>query len=307
MPTNLDNTPPATFNCLRLPDELWLRIFSYLSLEERVQVSYVCKKWTKLCKDSSFWRRVDFSLCNASRMTTDDTVRAIISYSTGTQIIDLSGENCEPITDQALDHVARFCPSLRQLKVTSRRISDHGLKLLARHCRHLEVLDFENCDKIGDRGIGAVAKGCPNLQVLSVAHCTKVSDKSIGAIARKCSRLRVLNVAGCRKVTDRGLVLLGRHCSTLHEINLEDTTEISVCGIDSLVRMTPTLTHVQLGIIQDSQSTIKASRIVANHCHNLKYISFRHDHSPRVQGGTRRIPKKKLGGFIDNVNTCMAG
>ena len=109
-------------------DNIWLRIFSFLSLQERTQVSYFCQRWNNFCKDSLFWREVDFSFCSASQQLTDETVRAVTSYSMGIQSIDLSGDHCEPIIDEALCHVARSCQRLQRLNVAGRRkVTDRGL------------------------------------------------------------------------------------------------------------------------------------------------------------------------------------
>ena len=168
-----------------LPDNIWLRIFSFLLLQERIQASYTCRRWNNLCKDSIFWREVDFSFCNA-RQITDEVVRAVTSYSMGIQSIDLSGDHCEPITDEAVGHVARFCQRLQRLNIAGRnRVSNRGLRLIARNCPLLKELNVEKCNGISDNGIKSIAENCHDLKILSLASCSKISDKGVRVVAPK--------------------------------------------------------------------------------------------------------------------------
>ena len=291
-----------------VPDDIWLRIFSYLSLQERVQVSFVCKKWNGLCKDSFFWRTVDFAFCNSFKSITDDTVRAVASYSSGIQSIDLSGDHCEPITDVAVSHVGRFCPQLQKLNLAGRcNISNRGLRLVARSCPRLRELNVDKCKRIGDKGIKFVSGRCSELEVLSVACCHKITDKGMHTVAQKCTHLKVLNVAGCKNISDKTLVFLGQNCSTLQNINLKDIETISLYGIESLVGGTPSLTHVHLGVIRDVQNTMAALQIIVKYCQSLQFLSFQHFYKAGVgvQGGVRKVQKKKLGAFVNSLNACV--
>lgn len=290
-----------------LPDNIWLRIFSFLSLQERTQVSYVCQRWNNLCKDSLFWREVDFLFCTATQQLSDETVRAVTSYSMGIQSIDLSGDHCELITDEAIGHVARSCQRLQRLNVAGRRkVSDRGLNVIARNCSLLKELNVEKCDGISNKGIKYIARRCSELTVLSVARCQKVSDKGIRFVAQKCRNLQSLNIAGCCRVSDKSLASLGQHCHALRDINLKDVPGITFYGIESMASGTPELTHVHLGIIQDARNTMVALQIIVKHCGKLQFLSFQHfNRTGAVAGGVRKVNKKKLGAFINSLNACV--
>ena len=290
-----------------LPDNIWLRIFSFLSLQERTQVSYVCQRWNNLCKDSLFWREVDFSFCSASQQLTDETVRAVTSYSMGIQSIDLSGDHCEPITDEALGHVARSCQRLQRLNVAGRRkVSDRGLNLIARNCSLLKELNVDKCLGITDKGIKYIAKRCCKLTALSVMRCQKISDKGLQFVAQKCTNLQSLNIAGCGRVSDQSLASLGQCCHAMRDINLKDVPSITFYGIESMASGTPELTHVHLEIIQDARNTMVALQIIVKHCGKLQFLSFQHfNRTGDAGGGVRKVNKKKLGAFINSLNACV--
>lgn len=290
-----------------LPDNLWLRIFSFLTLQERIQVSYVCKGWNNLCKDSLFWREVDFTFCSATQQITDDVVRAVTSYSVAIQSIDLSGDQCEPITDEALCHVARFCQRLQRLDIDGRNnVTNRGLGLIARNCPLLQELNLEKCRGISDKGLQLVAKNCRQLKILSLAGCKKISDKGVRLVAQKCNSMQSLNLAGCSEISDKSLTSIGKYCHSLRSVNLKDIDGITFYGIESLVSGTPELTHVHLGIIRDKQNTMIALQIIVKHCEKLQFLGFQHFYrAAGVTGGVRKLNKKKLGAFINSLNACV--
>lgn len=290
-----------------LPDNIWLRIFSFLSLRERVQASYACKRWNNLCKDSLFWREVDFKFCGATQQVTDDTVKAVTSYSMGIQSIDLSGDQCEPITDDAISHVGRSCQRLQRLNIAGRKhVSNRGLGLIARNCPLLKELNVEKCQGISDKGLKLIAKNCRELEILSVARCKKISDKGVRFVAQKCRNLQSLDIAGCGGISDKSLDSLGKHCHVLRSISLKDIDGITFYGIESLVSGTPEMTHVHLGIIRDTQNTMIALQIIVKHCEKLQFLSFQHFYrAGGVTGGVRKVNKKKLGAFINSLNSCV--
>ena len=252
---------------------------------------------------------VNFSKYNINGNITDNVIKTVTtrcSNAWGIRSVDLSSEICSPITDKALRHVAKYCPYLEQLSLARRtNISDGGIKSLASKCQKLKKLNIDNCNKVGDSGLKTLASKCPQLETLIVSRCKHVSDKGLTAIARSCANLRVLNIAGCRSVSDKTMLVLGQYCPNLQEINLKDTNQITIYGIENLFRNTPRMTHITLGIIRDSESTIAALQIIVEHCQLLQFVTFQHFRNPRVQGGVRKINKKKLAPFINSLRACV--
>lgn len=290
-----------------LPDNIWLRIFSFLTVQERINASCACKRWNSLCKDAFFWREVNFKFYRSAQEITDDTVKAVASYSMGIQSIDLSGDHCTGITDHSLGHVANFCPRLLRLNIARREnVTNRGLSLITRNCSLLEELNVERCQGINDKGLQSVAKNSRHLKVLSIAGCKKISDKGVGMIAEKCRSIKSVNLAGCTGVSDKSLVAIGKHCSSLRIISLRDTNNITFDGIESLVSGTPEMTHVQLGVIRDTQNTMLALQVIMKQCKKLQLLSFQHSYlTGGVTGGIRKVNKNKIGAFINSLNAYI--
>ena len=53
----------------KLPDELYLKIFRYLTHPEVCKCMQVCQKWKRLCSDDSLWTEVEVSL---TKVASDD-------------------------------------------------------------------------------------------------------------------------------------------------------------------------------------------------------------------------------------------
>ena len=274
-----------------------------------MNASFVCRRWNILCKDAHFWRMVNFASYDVNGNITDTVIKTVTtrcSNASGIRSVDLSGDICNPVTDKALRHVAKYCPYLEQLSLVRRtNISDFGIRSLASKCRKLKKLNIDNCTKVGDIGLRSLAAKCPQLETLIVARCQKITDKGLTAVARNCINLRVLNIAGCRNVSDKSMLALGQYCCNLQEINLKDTNQITIYGIENLFRNTPRMSHIKLGIIRDSENTIAALQIIVEHCQHLQFVTFQHYRNPRVQGGVRKIDKKKLAPFINSLRACV--
>ena len=53
------NAKKSVFN--NLPNELTLKILSYLDLKDRFKAAQVCKRWNRIVYDKSNWKELNFS------------------------------------------------------------------------------------------------------------------------------------------------------------------------------------------------------------------------------------------------------
>ena len=67
------------------------------------------------------------------------------------------------------------------------RVDDSTLKLIARNCPNLEILDLRACEMVTDKGLIAIAEGCPKLRYLNVGRIKggeRITCEGVDAIAR---------------------------------------------------------------------------------------------------------------------------
>ncbi|KMS93622.1 hypothetical protein BVRB_029620 [Beta vulgaris subsp. vulgaris] len=117
---------------------------------------------------------------------TDDHLR-VVSRFRDLQRLDLSG--CDRLTDAGIRHLARGCTKLQALVLSGcPKISDNALELLTDHCpltssprsagqrpfEHLQTLDLSETD-ISDSGVDLVRSRCPHIEQFVANHCYRLS------------------------------------------------------------------------------------------------------------------------------------
>jgi F-box/leucine-rich repeat protein 7 len=66
--------------------------------------------------------------------------------------------------------LAKLGATLRYLSVAKTKVSDVGLKYLARRCYKLRYLNARGCEAISDDSIMVLARSCPRLRALDIGE-----------------------------------------------------------------------------------------------------------------------------------------
>ena len=261
---------------LHLPDDLLLKIFTHLGIEDLTRMSRVCQQWRRVSLDPSLWQSIDLSSCEYTRVR-DRNVICLVSRVTSSAIthIDLSGLACSRVTNISLFHIARQCHKLRKLYISNRsRVSSTGIEMIARHCPYMEVLGMSKCPLILNRGLGFVARRSKLLRELDISGCVWVTDAVLAEIGQQCRCLAYLSIEGCKKVTDAGLIALANSCSSLKHINLRNTKRISNAGMEQFLTKMPDLEGLEIGLVRKGRGTVAILNLVATHCRNLTFFDY---------------------------------
>jgi len=116
----------------------------------------------------------------------------------------------------------------------SRKVTNFGLKAIARGCPSLKALSLWNVPSIGDEGLYQVATGCHLLEKLDLCQCPAITDKSLLAIAANCPNLTSIAIESCQNIGNDSLQALGRSCPSLKSISIKNCPLIGDQGITSL-------------------------------------------------------------------------
>ena len=101
------------------------------------------------------------------------------------------------------DDIAKNCPKLRSLNLSScDYITDRGVALLM--LPELTSLNFRHSKKLTDAGLKALAKNCPKLESLDLKYCKNITDAGLKALAKNCLELQSVDLKYCNKITARG-------------------------------------------------------------------------------------------------------
>ncbi|VFQ73958.1 unnamed protein product [Cuscuta campestris] len=106
-------------------------------------------------------------------------------------------------TDEAYKKIS-LLPHLKFLDLCgAQNLTDDGLSCIA-NCRRLLSLNLTWCVRVTDLGIKAIARGCMSLEFLSLFGIVGVTDKSLEALSSFCSStLTTLDVNGCIGIKNR--------------------------------------------------------------------------------------------------------
>lgn len=169
------------------------------------------------------------------------------------QIRELGLSHCKWVNGQTLKIVARSCPHLKKLDLSS---NDHIPPVMwgdLQYFKELSVLNISRCFQIGDRELRIILQAAPGLFELDLTDCHKISPDGFFEIGLLSPDLSILNVSRTL-ISDAGLIDLMTHCRYLYVLDLSRCVGISDKGVLEGIRARPSLKKIILsgGIISIS-------------------------------------------------------
>ena len=191
----------SLFLGIGLPEELWLKIFSFLSSKDVCRLGQVCRGFFRLHLDSSLWRHIRVSNCR--RFAGKDLLRMLqnslgrngfslldptacknllsvqenLGHLFSTRqlpIVHISVPKCESLVPELWPIVLPLCPRLRHLDVSGCSLSPVAISAIAL-CTGLRTLYFRNVKPTSEENLGIafvkVLQACLELEDLDVTGC----------------------------------------------------------------------------------------------------------------------------------------
>ncbi|KAF8089444.1 hypothetical protein N665_0506s0049 [Sinapis alba] len=232
-----------------LPDECLFEIFRRLpGPQERTACASVSKHWlslvttirqTELLDDVSDKTEGCLSRSLDGKKATDVRLAAVAVGTAGRgglgKLSIRGSGSSSKVTDLGLRSIARSCPSLVSLSLWNlSTITDDGLSEIAQGCSQLEKLDLSCCPTVTDKGLVAIAKSCVNLTELTLEACSRIGDEGLLAISRSCSKLKSVSIKNCPLVRDQGIAaLLSNTTYSLAKLKLQvlNVTDVSLAVV----------------------------------------------------------------------------
>ena len=179
-----------------IPDELIVKILSYLNTEELCRhVAPVCRRWRQIYKEPTLWRAINF--------------------------------HCRPDMESLnLLWVLRKTPLLQKLVLRGRtNITPAEVAILSEMCPMLIDVDLGFCDNLNGEMINTLVENCKSLKKLNVEGCSKIDHNCIKCMS-KCKKLSCLNFSHCF-LQDESLIYLADHLLQIVNINLDGISWIT--------------------------------------------------------------------------------
>lgn len=284
----------------KLPDSVLLRILSFLSTNDLVKFSRICRKFYFLAWEPDLWKSVvltgektdaDLALKTIFRLLNRNN-SAIKPY--GLEKLVLNG--CERLTDRGLAIVARTCPNLSRLEIQHCvNITSGGLMDLVTKCQMLDHLDVTGCHMIstikvhqppptpnpalrGATSINALNNGLPlrrleHLQYLDLTDCLSLEDTGLKMVVETCPQLLYLFLRRCTAITDIGIKYVASYCLQLRELSISDCSQITDFGLYELAKLGPNLRY--LSVAKCDQISDAGVKQIARLCYKLRYLNVR--------------------------------
>jgi len=220
-----------------LPQEIRIQILGYLAPKEIVRLSAVSKAWHDMCFDGQLWTVLD---CQTYYQKITSEALMKIMLRAGAFVKNLNLRGCVQLRDQWLSLGTRMTnqecrnletfsiegckierssihffllrnPKLLHLNMPSMsQVSNATLKIIAAHCRNLELLNINWCTNCDNRGLLKVIQSCPNLTDLRASEVRGLDDPELALELYNRNNVERLILAGCESLTDESLEIMVR-------------------------------------------------------------------------------------------------
>ncbi|XP_072227422.1 lysine (K)-specific demethylase 2Bb [Leuresthes tenuis] len=248
--------------------EMWMTVFSHLTLRDLCVCMRVCRTWNRWCCDKRLWKHINLNRCKSitplmlSGIIRRQPVALDLSWTNiskkqlswlinrlpGLRVLLLSG--CSWVAVSAL--CTSSCPLLRTLDVqwveglkdaqmrdllsppTDNRPGqlDNRSKL-----RNVENLRLAGLD-ITDTSLRLIIRYMPLLSKLDLSYCNHVTDQSVNILTAAGTTTRDsltdVNLSVCNRVTDQSLTYFKR-CGSICHIDLRYCKQVSKEGCDQFI------------------------------------------------------------------------
>jgi F-box/leucine-rich repeat protein 2/20 len=254
-----------------LPNEVLLKIFTYLNIEELVvSTQNVCMRWREVSRDNKLWKNAVF---NPRKEITDkevakylESMPALRSYSatrrTGNIVIDALCKSCRNIRSIDLHYshnmnipliqkIIQHFPHIESLRVPLpyHMLLEELIKFaeLIGQCQSLRSLSLDGnamCNVVMEGVLIPIADGCPSLQHIHLGYHGHLHEDILNLLQRK--RYQLLSFS-CEMSVTKNMAEHISACTSLQHLEIANYND-----------------HL---LYDDIQSLIKLK--------NLKYFAFR--------------------------------
>lgn len=255
---------------LQLPDELQIKILSYLPPIERLKAAGVCQKWKRLAFDGTLWTKID----------TRPFYRIIppeqllhLGMAAGKFLREANFRGCLQLTGHGLRTLSNYCPNIHNLQLRDcRSLSTHSIACFLHTATQLQALDLSCLDTVTNTTLHSVAQ-LPSLERLNLAWCRNISGAGLQAVARSCIHLTFLNLNGCPQLDETTMATLGHSLTHIQQLSVASCTSLTDQALLSFLQNE--LAHLShLNVSQCARLSDASLRHIALYCTQLSKLEL---------------------------------
>lgn len=246
-------------NIVTVPDEIMLKIFTYLSRKDLRYASLVCKRFNRISKDADLWmnvtadgiivtnewfeslknrksRSVVLQNCTAQGLSSK-SLRSFFQSCRNTlrQVHVSCCKHHLLFGDNILLHVTSYCNMINTVSLPWSNTTNNGISALA--CSNIVLKELNingNCFVSDESFIPLLSANTDTLRSLKLNGCFALSCESFIAISKFCNNLEILHMGLCSKITTQCIQDV---CTTLKNLrsldlrSLKSVTGECICAI----------------------------------------------------------------------------
>ena len=243
-----------------LPNEVILKVLSYLKIEEIVRCHQVSKRIKSICHDESLWKNINLHLCdfvpaillqlvinNGCKYLSLNcsTVVGKLSLKKSSQLIYLDLTKLTA-TFKVKERLLASCHSLEKVSLINNTLNKKMVNsIFNQNGKTLQVLKLSGCSGVNtesfpccvnlvELNLGMINENISanqltdylssKLEKLSLRDMKSVRDKHIKKLVTKCRKLRILDL-GSTSISDKSITsIIEKLNPTLEEIDLSHTS-----------------------------------------------------------------------------------
>lgn len=215
---------PKTFDFWgKMPIELGMLIFSYLTPKEIIRCSGVCKWWNIMCFDGQLWSTVDTAEYY-KQIPPDALMKLLIAG--GPFVKDLNLRGCVQISDKLQtesERITDLCRNVVNFSLEGSRIDKTAIHCFLLRNQRLQYLNVSGLDSVTNTAMKIIAKSCHQLRTLNVSWCANVNTSGLKKVVKACPILTDLLASEIHGFDDEELSLELFNRNTLERLVISRT------------------------------------------------------------------------------------
>ncbi|XP_063966707.1 uncharacterized protein LOC129254741 [Lytechinus pictus] len=288
-----------------LPDDVLIKIFSYLTMQERIAIESVCKRWRKVCEATwlsqsslhftNMFKGFSFSEEQVGPTVMTDAILKSILFKGCYNLkhLDISASP-RFLSVRSLNCIGQVCRELKSLNLSFSKVDNNSIKTITNGSRNIERIILKGCQELGEKGVWWLFHNCENLyhvdltenrrvngkcfhilnkhcKVVLLNGCCSVNDKGLDCLTAKCGEnLQELDISGCMIISDKGFINLTARCKSLQNLKMCGVhSKVTSAGLKTLSNLT-SLDTLHLTYHQEMSDAILAE--LAYHCTRLREL-----------------------------------
>ncbi|KAI8099049.1 uncharacterized protein BX664DRAFT_377174 [Halteromyces radiatus] len=246
---SMDDINCSTSPFQRIPDELQIKILSYLDVQSLLKVTGVCQKWYTLVHEGSLWQTIDITPFYKT-IPADQLLKLGIAAGNFLKIANFRG--CIQLTGHMLRVLADYCSNIQALYLKDcRGLSTPSISFFLQRVTRLTLLDLSGLETVKNSTLQIIGQSLPLLEKLNLSWCRNITGQGIQQLVDnggKCHSLQVLKLNGCAMMDEDTMRILAYHLPRLRQLSLASCISLTDTALSYffLPSSAPFLSHLNV-------------------------------------------------------------